>query len=516
MAAYYNDNDPQMCAWLRELIKDGQIAPGDVDERSIKEISADDLKGYTQHHFFAGIGGWSYALRLASWPDDKPVWTASLPCQPFSAAGKGLGEKDERHLWPAFRKLVSTYKPSVIFGEQVASKLGREWLSTIRFDLENIIYWEYYEEALHRLRKAQSTIEISEILGEIIGRVEATLYGLPKGIRRWMEEGKQGEVEIDSPGKEGQRKNLSPKIQPHTSRGDSSERGHQAFKEKGASMRSPRPYSRDRSTIPARDMRNDGATSHVRRSSGLEQCLTGQNQSQYWIHILKHSSSLFWDECGIGALGGEGAFEDAKVLAGEETINDEQAIEHTFRALIASSIIRIRLAGVRTDLETLGYAVGAADLCAAGVGSPQIRQRLWWISHAPISRNGTFNGQSGQSAQPQIPAGGHDLSGRLRDTESKQTGYPRQPREGTDTIDFWDDFDVLPFADGKARRVEPGTFPLATRLPSSVVPNGDPSVSYAQATAEARVMRLRGYGNSIVPQVAAKFIIAFMEVIDAI
>lgn len=35
MAAYYNEIDPFAAAWLRELIADGRIAPGDVDERSI-------------------------------------------------------------------------------------------------------------------------------------------------------------------------------------------------------------------------------------------------------------------------------------------------------------------------------------------------------------------------------------------------------------------------------------------------------------------------------------------------
>lgn len=50
---YYNDNDKKACAWLRELIAAGELPPGDVDERSITEIKADDLAKYDQCHFFA-------------------------------------------------------------------------------------------------------------------------------------------------------------------------------------------------------------------------------------------------------------------------------------------------------------------------------------------------------------------------------------------------------------------------------------------------------------------------------
>src|SRR5271166_2407104 len=121
MPAYYNEHDPFAAAWLRELIKAGQIAPGEVDERSIEDVLPSEIRGYTQCHFFAGIGVWSYALRQAGWPDDRPVWTGSCPCQPFSVAGKRGGAKDGRHLWPVWFQLIDNVRPPVVFGEQVAA-----------------------------------------------------------------------------------------------------------------------------------------------------------------------------------------------------------------------------------------------------------------------------------------------------------------------------------------------------------------------------------------------------------
>ena len=137
---YYNEFDPKAAAWLRELIKRGEIAQGDVDERSIKDVRASDLRWYRQCHFFAGIGGWSLALRLAGVSDDEPLWTGSCPCQPFSVAGKGLGEADERHLWPVFRELIRERGPARVLGEQVASAAGRDWLDGVRLDLEGMGY----------------------------------------------------------------------------------------------------------------------------------------------------------------------------------------------------------------------------------------------------------------------------------------------------------------------------------------------------------------------------------------
>ena len=138
--SYYNENDRFAAAWLRELIDEGLIPEGEVDERSITDIRGSDLVGFTQCHFFAGIGGWSYALQLAGWPEDRPVWTGSCPCQPLSSAGQRQGHADERHLWPAFYELIAERRPPAIFGEQVASKDGREWLCGIRTDLEDARY----------------------------------------------------------------------------------------------------------------------------------------------------------------------------------------------------------------------------------------------------------------------------------------------------------------------------------------------------------------------------------------
>jgi len=138
--AYYNEIDPAAAEWLRQLIKLGAIAPGNVDERSIVDVPTVELEPYCQLHFFAGIGVWSYSLRQAGWPDDRPIVTGSCPCQPFSSAGKRKGAGDERDLWWAMFWHCQQLRPQTIIGEQVASKDGLIWWDVVQSDLEGEDY----------------------------------------------------------------------------------------------------------------------------------------------------------------------------------------------------------------------------------------------------------------------------------------------------------------------------------------------------------------------------------------
>ena len=138
MNTLYNDNEPYVCQWLRNLIEAGELPDGEVSETPIQELDPHEIPA--TFHAFAGIGGWPLALRLAGWPDDRPVWTGSCPCQPFSSAGKGRGTEDERHLWPVFRDLVEVGRPAAVFGEQVAGRKGVAWMQRVQASLRELGY----------------------------------------------------------------------------------------------------------------------------------------------------------------------------------------------------------------------------------------------------------------------------------------------------------------------------------------------------------------------------------------
>lgn len=145
---YYNENDPDIAARLQQLVDDSLLPKGYVDTRSTTEVKPDDLKGFKQCHFFAGIGGWPLALKLVGIPEDFNIWTGSCPCQPFSVAdsrfSKGLD--DERNLWCYFFNLIkenlledsdgfrfSGWDPMVSEGRSLGwlQESDKEWLSRI-------------------------------------------------------------------------------------------------------------------------------------------------------------------------------------------------------------------------------------------------------------------------------------------------------------------------------------------------------------------------------------------------
>jgi DNA (cytosine-5)-methyltransferase 1 len=142
--AVYNEIEPFLAKWLDNLISYNHIADGHIVCKSIKEIDTTIFKDYNQAHFFAGVGGWSYALRLVGWPDDRKVWTISCPCPPWSRARINNLDfdktRDERDLWPVVMPIIKQHMPSEIYGEQVAGKKVQEWILRTRKDLESIGY----------------------------------------------------------------------------------------------------------------------------------------------------------------------------------------------------------------------------------------------------------------------------------------------------------------------------------------------------------------------------------------
>ena len=71
------------------------------------------------------------------------------------------------------------------------------------------------------------------------------------------------------------------------------------------------------------------------------------------------------------------------------------------------------------------------------------------------------------------------------------------------------DVDWLHCRDGKWRPVKPGLVPLVNGLPRGVVPSRYVGLEIdADNSAEARAVRLKGYGNAIDPELAAMFLLA--------
>lgn len=249
MKAYYNEFDKNAAAWLRELIKRGLIADGIVDERSITEVTADDLRGFTQCHFFAGIGGWSYALRLAGVQDNYPVWTASLPCQPFSAAGKQLGKADERHLLPHFLELVRQRQPDRIFGEQVEGAIRHGWLDDLQATMEaegyavgHCVLGAHSVGSFHQRQRLYWVANSNNQRG----RGESCRSG-DTGARSWAESGRRSGIDDGMAYSGSKRHQEQPGLKGISRQADAGTEGENA--ERGGSMGDTELFRRKREQI---------------------------------------------------------------------------------------------------------------------------------------------------------------------------------------------------------------------------------------------------------------------------
>jgi len=392
MTAYYNEHDPKAAAWLRELIKAGLIADGIVDERSIEDVTPDELAEYTQCHFFAGIGGWSLALRLAGWPDDKPVWTGSCPCQPFSAAGKGAGFADERHLWPAFHYLIEQCRPPVVFGEQVASKDGLAWLDLVQADMEGT--------------------------GYAVGAADlcAAGVGAPHIRQRLWFVGHAVEQGLEGHGRDGDHGDESGRI----------------------------------------DAQPGGSTAQAGATGRLADADSGQCDGLSVIRGVEcdgQDAGRAQGCCVSESYGDDGRLADSE----------------------------------RRPAERRGYDLG--NETGGTEGEAQERQ---WIRAE--SRAGIATGRLADSEREHRGERlGLACDGRADNPEQDGVGGVIDATPASSpTNGLWRDADWLFCRDGKFRPVEPGTFPLADGV-------------------SGRVGLLRGYGNAIVPEVAAEVILAYME-----
>jgi DNA (cytosine-5)-methyltransferase 1 len=346
---YFNEIDPHAAEWL------GNLWPGaSIDTRSIADVAGSDVAHVRRVHWFAGVGGWEYALRLAGWPAARPIWSGSCPCQPFSEAGKRKGTADDRHLWPEFLRLIAECRPATVVGEQVASNLGREWLARVRLDLE--------------------------ALGYAVGAADLCAPGTGEDAEGWLV------------------------------RGDTSDAGRWERIVLGA------PHIRQRLYWGA-VRRDRGVADPGRQRGGEIWSEPGSDQSPPDIHHQRC--------CSDGRVGDDG-------------LGDPR---------------QSRLAGRPGQPGDDGSQLPAAERAGGATGSP------------------------------------------------------------------WSSFDLIPCRDGRARRVESGTFPLVDGLPTRMG-RGQSGVagvdrragrSRRRVAARNRTIRLRGYGNAIVPQLAAVFIRAFMD-----
>lgn len=479
---YFNDNEPYVSQWVQNLYPEAK-----VDTRSIADIQPEDLAGYQRAHFFAGIGGWELALQMAGWPDDVPVWTGSAPCQPFSTAGKRKGESDERHLWPEFRRLIAECRPPVIFGEQVASKDGKVWLSRVRADLEALgygvgaadlcaagvgaphirqrLYWvAYLPERLDAMRGKQNRLRMAESVeveasqaGVCISRLSAREHLHAPADTRSAEGGNLRPHQPEQTGQQEGEPSSSELLR---------EQSQQGLGNRGSSPE--RPEQVERLHLEGQEIPLAGKLRHEGR--GLEGS-AGSGEDANWVAYSPD----------VRRTGRWSAEESS--LQGNRTIGTGEHPQPGVTGQLPG--------GLEGHSGVDGLAYSERDVSQPGR-----------LTDKP--REGTRTQESGSSVEPgrrgdtgPCLACGMEYTKCATAARFGEICLPVEPEQEAGRsgyADAWSDFYLIECADNRTRRVGTGVHPLAYGI-------------------SGRLGQLRAYGNSIVVPLAAEFIAACMDVL---
>jgi len=463
MTAYYNEIDPFAAEWLRALVAANLIAPGDVDERNVQDVHPDDLRGYRQCHFFAGIGVWSYALRQAGWDDDRPVWTGSCPCQPFSAAGQGGGFADERHLWPFWFHLVRERRPAVVLGEQVASKDGLGWLDLVQTDMEAAGY------AFGAVDTCAAGFGAPHIRQRLYWAGERLEHSAGDGWQQWRPEpgersafggcGHGGLADADGARSQGRHVGGNGAGQRPAGKGGVA--GGLADADRSRQLEAL--YTRERGA------RNKQAQSSWSGASGGLAEPGGERREGQQVRLQPGRSRQAGAEA--AGSGGHGGLADV----GGEGDGGRRVQRPGQGDGAGTGTACQRPQGLRAD----GGMADAANRSGTDQrhGDGPAGQHVGDVDRAGVG-NGMWHGATGDFEAAAGDAGTAGFRDRLE-------------RPGA-ADGFWAAADWLFCRDGKWRPVEPGASPLAART-------------------AARVGRLRGYGNALNAVQAQAFVEAFMS-----
>lgn len=454
-AVYFNEFDKFAASWLRNLFPESV-----VDERSINDVGRADTAVYKRCHFFGGIGGWEYALQLAGWPEDRPVWTGSCPCQPFSSAGKQKGQEDERHLWPEMFRLIRECRPEVIFGEQVAS----------------------------------SEVVGTELEASFIVAVQAGEYARANKLAKQLSQSRNFHF-------------------------------HKRWLSGVRSDLEGEGYSMRWKILGAHSV----GSPHIRQRLYW----VAHMPSQRWNIERDEQDASKWSQgktgacCSDGRLGESNCDRRSERFASASSPRYRDSVVatgdiHRMAIPHGTELQRITPAGEQSIHERCDRACGMGDTplesrqrnpgglleAEAGVGGA----RVFDGSHAIGSEHagaGMDSCRLGQSFQSRLE--GHSGNGDGSHESRWLASQEGRSASEAGPANFWSDFRIVHCTDGKARRTGRSVFPLVNGIPREMG-RGQPELGkLVKGARNNRVGRLKGYGNAIVPQVAAEFIRAFLE-----